>query len=260
LEPSSILLVPKILIIVTHPLRDIVHGLQIVTSLKVQRHDLEVSWIVRDIFAPIVRASETVDHIYVFDRKGGVKGFLRLMKEVRKTKFDYVFDLQGMLRTGLITWQTRAARKIGRSDAREGSGVFYDEKVPLPPGGRNSHALDILLQFCPVLGSQPELRGQLRFREVDSLSLRHIEGRRGARPIVMFPDSRRMEKRWGGFKQLTELLIRDGRGPQNYLGRQSLPAGSRCLSRRPVFKSDRKYEFGIAACADSTGGLGDHQR
>lgn len=221
--------VPKLLIIETHPLRDIVHGLQIVTTLKAQRSDLEVSWIVLDIFAPIVRASETVDHIYVFDRKGGVKGFLRLMKEVRKTKFDYVFDLQGMLRTGLITWRTRAEHKVGRSDAREGSGMFYSEKVPLPPAGVHSHVIDILLQFCPFLGAKPELRGQLRFREVDSLSLRHIEGPRGAKPIVMFPDSRRMDKRWSGFKQLTELLIRDGRG------RKVVWAGNNYLPDRDAF-------------------------
>ena len=59
------------------------------------------------------------------------------------------------------------------------SGMFYDEKVPLPAEGRESHALDILLQFCPVLGAKPELRGTLKFREVDSLNLRFAEGAAG---------------------------------------------------------------------------------
>ena len=34
-----------------------------------------------------------------------------------------------------MTKRARARRKVGRSDAREWAGVFYDEKVPLPPGG-----------------------------------------------------------------------------------------------------------------------------
>jgi len=131
------------------------------------------------------------------------------MKEIRKTKFDYVFDMQGLLRTGLMTSRAHAKKKVGRSDAREWSGMFYDEKVPLPPDGKRSHALEVLLQFCPVLGAKPELRGTLKFREVDSHNLKFADGRGGAKPIVMFPDSRRAEKCWSGFKQLTELLVRE---------------------------------------------------
>jgi len=201
----------ELLIIKPSSLGDIVQGLQVATSLKAQRGDLRISWIVREMFAPIVRACEAVDRVYVFDRSGGAKGFLRLMREVRATKFDYVFDMQGLLRTGLMTSRTRARHKVGRSDAREMAGMFYDEKVPLPPDGRRSHAVDILLQFCRVLGEKPELRGTLRFREVDSLNLKFADGRGGARPYVFFPDSRRPEKRWGGFKQLTELVLREDR-------------------------------------------------
>ncbi len=201
----------ELLIIKPSSLGDIVHGLQVATSLKAQREDLRISWIVRDIFAPIVRACEAVDQVYVFERAGGAKGFLRLMREVRQTRFDYVFDFQGLLRTGLMASRALARHKVGRSDAREWSGIFYDEKVPLPPDGRRSHAIDILLQFCPVLGAKPELRGHLRFREGDALNLSFAEGRGGARPILMFPDSRRAEKCWNGFKQLTEMIVRENR-------------------------------------------------
>src|SRR5581483_7085222 len=149
------------------------------------------------------------DRVYMFERYAGAKGFIRLTKDLRKTKFDYVFDMQGLLRTGLMTSRVHAEHKVGRSDAREWSGVFYNEKVPLPPDGKRSHALEILLQFCPVLGAKPELRGTLRFREMDSLNLKFAHGRGGEKPIVMFPDSRRAEKCWGGFKQLTEFLVRE---------------------------------------------------
>lgn len=201
----------EVLIIKPSSLADIVHGLQVATSLKAQCEDLRISWIVRDIYAPIVRACTAVDHVYVFERKGGAKAFLQLINEVRKTHFDHAFDFQGLLRTGLMTSRVLAKRKVGRTDAREMSGIFYDEKVPLPPGGKRSHALEILLQFCPVLGAKPELRGTLKFRAVDTLKLKFTEGRGGTRPIVMFPDSRRAERRWTGFKQLTELILRSDR-------------------------------------------------
>ena len=199
----------QLLIIKPSSLGDIVHGLQVATSLKAQCEGLRISWVVREIFAPIVRASTAVDQVYIFERNSGAKGFLRLTKELRKTKFDYVFDFQGLLRSGLITSRMHAPRKVGRSDAREMAGIFYNEQVPLPPDGKRSHALDILLQFCPVLGAKAELRETLKFREVDSLNLRFVDARGGGKPIVMFPDSRRAEKNWGGFKQLTEMILRE---------------------------------------------------
>ena len=220
----------ELLIIKPSSLGDIVQALQVATSLKAQCEGLRISWIVRDIFAPIVRACEAVDHTYVFQRTGGTKAFLKLMREVRKVKFDYVFDMQGLLRTGLMTSRALAKRKVGRTDAREWSGLFYDEKVPLPPDGRRSHAVDILLQFCPVLGAKPELRGTLKFREIDTLNLSFAEGRGGTKPIVMFPDSRRAEKRWNGFKQLTELILRSDRS------RKVIWAGSDAVADRGAFQ------------------------
>lgn len=201
----------QLLIILPSSLGDIVHGLQVATSLKEQKPDLQISWVVREIFAPLVRNSEAVDHVYVFRRDGGLAGFFQLMSEVRKTEFDFVFDLQGLLRTGLMTFRAHGRRKVGRTDAREGSGYFYDERVALPEGGRASHPVDKLLQFCPVIGAKPELRGVLRFREPGDLNLNHVLGPSGHRPIIMFPDSRRADKRWTGFKQLTELILREDR-------------------------------------------------
>lgn len=202
----------QLLIIKPSSLREVVHGLQVAASLRAQRSDLHISWIVRENLAPLVKLCEGVDRVYLFNRSEGVRGFLRLIREVRQTHFDYVFDLQGQLRTGLMTWRARATRKVGRSDAREGAGFFYHEKVPLPPGGEQSHALEILLRFCALLDAKPELRGELRFREATDLNLSFLEGRRGQKPILMFPDSRRIERRWNGFRQFTDLVLRDGTG------------------------------------------------
>jgi len=223
----------ELLIIKPSSLGDIVHGLQVATSLKAQVEGLRISWIVRDIFAPIVRASEVVDRVYVFERAAGAKGFLRLMREVRQTKFDYVFDFQGLPRTGLMTSRALAKHKVGRSDAREWSGMFYDEKVPLPPDGRRSHALEILLQFCPVLGAKPELRGNLKFREASALNLSFADGRGGAKPFLMFPDSRRAEKCWGGFKQLTEIILRESRA------RKVIWAGNNRVTDRNAYPAEQ---------------------
>lgn len=223
----------ELLIIKPSSLGDIIHGLQVATSLKTQRKDLRISWIVRDIFAPFVQACEAIDRVYKFNRHGGLLAFHRMMQEVRQTKFDYVFDFQGLLRTGLMTSRSIGTRKVGRTDAREGAGFFYDEKVPLPPAGVKSHAIEILLQFCPVLGARSELQGALKFGEVENLNLSFAEGLAGTRPVLIFPDSRRAEKSWDGFKQLTELILRDNPS------RKVIWAGSNYLHDRNAYPAGR---------------------
>ncbi len=223
---------PEMLIIKPSALRDIVHGLQVAASIQAQRPEWRISWIVRDIFTPLVRACATVDQVYVFRRHEGARGFLRMMREVRKKEFDLVLDFQGLLRTGLMTKWARGRRKAGRSDAREGAGFFYSETVPLPASGNPSHVLDILLQFCATVGAEPRLAGPLRFRELERLNLSFMEPRKGLRPVLIFPDSGQSNKRWNGYGQLTALLIREGGrkvvwAGNNYLpGKESFPAGT----------------------------------
>ncbi len=201
----------KILIIETRSLADSVHGLQLAASIKAQRSEAHVSWIGRETFLPLLRSSTVIDRVYAFHRQGGLRGFQRLMKEVRGGEFDYVFDLEGQLRSGLMTWRTRAVHKVGRSDAKEGAGLFYTHKVPLPIQGRHSHGVDIVLKFCEVIGLRPEVQGAPVFRDAGSVTLQFDEIPYTGRPILIFPDSRLEEKRWNGFKQLTEMILRDDR-------------------------------------------------
>lgn len=206
----------RLLILNPSSLVEIVHGLQVATSIRHQwpkeRGVLEIDWVVRDVFAPLVKSCQAVDRSFVFKRYGGTLEFIRLMREIRQTTYDYLFDFQGLLRTGLLTWQAHAKVKVGRSNAREGSGTFYDLKAPLPPAGRKSHKLEILLQFCTLLDLEPKLAGQLSFREVEGLRLGFLEGRKGERPLLLFPNARREEKGWGGYKGLTKLLLGGDRG------------------------------------------------
>ncbi len=219
---------PELLIIKPSALRDIVHGLQVAATIKTQQPDWRISWIGRDIFAPLVRACTAVDHVFVFRRNEGARGFLQLMHEVRQREFEVVMDFQGLLRSGLMTKWSKGRRKLGRSDAREGAGLFYDEKVPLPPAGRQSHPLEILLQFCPLVGAQPEWHGPLQFRQLNRLNLAFMEPRHGLKPVLIFPDSRRAERKWNGFGQFTALLIREA-------GRKVVWAGNTYVPCKEVF-------------------------
>jgi len=219
---------PEMLIIKPSALRDIVHGLQVAASIKAQKPEWRISWIVRDIYAPLVRSCAAVDQVFVFQRHEGARGFLRTMREVRKREFDLVCDFQGLLRTGLMAKWARGQRKVGRPDAREGAGFFYDETIKLPADGTTAHVLEALLQFCPVVGAEARLTGPLHFRDLERLHLGFMAPRKGIRPILIFPDSGERSKKWNGFSELTALLIRE-------TGRKVVWAGSNYLPCRESF-------------------------
>ena len=109
------------------------------------------------MFVPLVSCCDTVDEVLIFNRKGGIRAFLRLCHEC-VTRNLTGSDLQGLFRSGLLTGVARGERKVGRSDAREFSYLFYNERSELPTNGKGAHALDILLQFRRLFGLKPVLR------------------------------------------------------------------------------------------------------
>ncbi len=197
-----------VLIIKPSSLGDILNGLQLAATLKAGRPDLRISWVVADAFAPVVRDCLTVDRVFVFARKGGLRGFVRLLRALRRERFDLVLDLQGLARSGLMTWAARAPRKVGRSDSREGAGLFYSETVPRPEGRWREHSVAILLEFCRVFDLPPALAGRVAFRP--PAEFRHgqtfvaVDGRG---PVLMFPDSRGADREWPGFAELTRRFL-----------------------------------------------------
>ncbi|MEX2381906.1 MAG: glycosyltransferase family 9 protein [Opitutales bacterium] len=199
------------MIIKPSSLGDIIHGLQVAQALKRQIPDTHITWVAREVFVPFVEECSAVDRVLSFDRKGGAFAFWKLVRIIRNETYDCVLDLQGLARSGIMAFFARSSRKFGRRDAREGAGWFYTKKTSLPPGAEAVHALDILLGFCLLLGVEARSDGVLGFRPSKALPFPAI--RNGEKPILVFPGSRRAEKVWEGFPELTRLLL--DRAPGN---------------------------------------------
>ena len=152
-----------ILIIKPSSLGDIIHGLQFAESLRSEIDNARISWVARELFAPLVQSCRTVHYTHIFHRKGSILGFVKLIREIRQAQFDWVLDLQGLLRSGILCKGARAKNKAGRSDAREGARWLYPINVPLPPTGTESHALEILMEFKRLFGQEPTGLPPIRF-------------------------------------------------------------------------------------------------
>jgi heptosyltransferase I len=83
--------------------------------------------------------------------------------ELRAAGFDLVVDLQGLFRSGAMSWLSGCGRRIGFADAREGSPLFYTQQVEVPNGPM--HAVDRYLLVAEALGA--ERPSQPRFEFLD---------------------------------------------------------------------------------------------
>src|SRR5260370_467137 len=110
----------RIAIVKPSALGDIAHSLPVLSALRKRFPDTHISWIVNRGYAPILEQHPDLNDIVPFDRgalrKGWITGgfeFARFLKHVRSLRFDMVLDLQGLLRTGLMTRATGAPVRIG---------------------------------------------------------------------------------------------------------------------------------------------------
>ena len=124
----------KILLIKPSALGDIVQALPVLTGLKRHWPEAEIDWIVNDTLAEILDGHPCLRRVILYPRKRWT-GLHRLPEikrwaaRLREEKYDITIDLQGLLRSGLMTWAARSPRRIGLQSAREGSRTFYNEIV-----------------------------------------------------------------------------------------------------------------------------------
>jgi ADP-heptose:LPS heptosyltransferase len=167
--------------------------------------DVTFDWVVRDIFADLLKDLPLVRQRFIFNRRGGLLHFVRLVREIRRHNYDLVLDLQGLARSALLTFLARGKRKLGRRDGREGSRWFCPQRVDLPEYPPPWHALEILKKFLGKLELREELEGTLEWPSGDwhySFAPKDYD--------LLFPDSRRPEKCWPHFVELADALCTRG--------------------------------------------------
>jgi len=203
-----ILCVKSLLVIKPSSLGDIVHALQVVQTFARERPECRISWVVRERFAGLVQSADFVHEVIIFRRRDGWRAFLRLLRELRQRQFEAVWDMQGLLRSGLMMAAAGSPAKWARADAREGSGWFANRRVEPPPGAGPHHALDILQQFLPTAGMAPRLDFPLVLKTGVTFPWQDFFAGDPLKTFVIFTDSRGAEKQWPYFNELTALIFR----------------------------------------------------
>lgn len=156
----------KILIIKPSALGDVIHSLPFLDTVKRHFPEASVHWIIARGIDPLLQGHPLIDRLWVIDKDAWKKlrhahrtlrQMVSLWRGLGAEGFDLVIDLQGLLRSGLMAWATKAPVIVGFEEAREGSRYFYTRRVR---GGEAIHAVDRYLKVLRSLGLET---GEVRF-------------------------------------------------------------------------------------------------
>ncbi|MEM9443867.1 MAG: glycosyltransferase family 9 protein [Verrucomicrobiota bacterium] len=124
----------KALIIKPTALGDVAQALLVIPTLKERSYCDHLAWIVDEDYVPLLESCPLIDQIISFPRKRWQKSLplgeiLDWSRKLRTYQFDLVLDLQGLARSGLMTWATGAKKRLGLASARELSHLAYHETI-----------------------------------------------------------------------------------------------------------------------------------
>jgi ADP-heptose:LPS heptosyltransferase len=113
----------RICVIKPSALGCVVQSLPLIGALRRRFPDAAISWVIRDDLLDLVSGHPDLAECLVYERRGGPGAFLRLLQRLKSRNFNLAIDLQGLLRSGLMTMATRARVRIGLETAREGASL-----------------------------------------------------------------------------------------------------------------------------------------
>lgn len=99
---TQILIMQKILIIRLSSIGDIIQCMSVVTGLKNKFPDAQIHWIARADMASLVQIDPRIDKIWEFDRKEGFGGVIKLGFQLKKEKYDYIYDAHSNIRSNIL--------------------------------------------------------------------------------------------------------------------------------------------------------------
>lgn len=218
----------RILLIRPSALGDVCRTVPVLAALRTRWPKARIDWLVQEGFEQAIAA-----HPALTANGGGpilfprqrfrrwatpttAAAIVRWMNGLRHARYDLVIDAQGLFRSGLFAWWTRAPRRFGHADAPELAWLGVNHRVPPQPPPPShpraaSHTVDRMLALAaaagaPVTTPQPDMR--LYSRPDDRAWLRSqpwfvaVSPKPGesspaaARYAVIAPTSRWPGKRW----------------------------------------------------------------
>jgi heptosyltransferase-1 len=216
----------RIALVKLSSLGDVVHALPVAAALRAGRPAAYLAWLVERRESALLQGHPALDEVIEIDTRAwrrargpatavaAVRAVAALRRRLRAARFDVAIDLQGLLKSGVLTAATGAATRIGfgRGFAREPlSGLFTTTKVSPPP--QAVHVVDQYLALLEPLGiRRPPVVFDLPVDDGAEARMDAALAAGGLKPrqrlVVVNPGAGRPDKRWpeARFRELTARI------------------------------------------------------
>ncbi len=160
----------NILIVKTSAIGDVTHTLPVLNALRKHYPGAKITWLVEEAAADLVKGHRALDRVLVSRRKHWAAemrsgaGFIKAWREIRgfirdlrSTRYDLLFDFQGLLKSGIWVWLADADRKIGFGrgmEHAECSYIFLNERIA--PVSMDTHALRREMALLKAVGIETD--------------------------------------------------------------------------------------------------------
>ncbi|GAA8162756.1 lipopolysaccharide heptosyltransferase I [Helicobacter pylori] len=178
----------KIAIVRLSALGDIIVSAVFLAAIKECLPNAQIEWFVDERFGAILEHSPYIDKLHPIALKSTLTTFnplkiFKLFKSLRAYEYDIIIDMQGLVKSALITQMLKSPKKVGfdYASAREGlSAFFYSQKVSIaynePILKRNftllSHALNLPKnEISEGLSSRDKVFSYQNSPKIDALNL-----------------------------------------------------------------------------------------
>jgi heptosyltransferase I len=214
----------NILVIDFGQLGDVVLSLPALRAIREKFPRARITVAVGAASTAVVELSGYADATLEVDRVGlrdgsaplSILRIVRLVKNVRRSQFDFVIDLHSLSETNLLGYLSGAQKRLYAR--RPGRSLDFLSSFPTRPPveDRNKHAVDRYLEVLAPLGvMNAERVPRLRTRAADDAAveqmLRKQRAEMGAPLVGIFPGAGHPERRWSltRFSELADMFVRN---------------------------------------------------
>ena len=204
----------NILIIKPSSLGDVIHALPFLGAVKDTFPDASIDWVISKNLQGLLEDHPMINELIPFNKDAWknlrhlsdtLSEAKALRKKLQSRHYDWVVDLQGLLRSGILSYFAPGTKKIGFDNAREGSRYFYDIRVSVDP---DTHAVDKCLEVARRMGADVQRASfPLHIPEHAKLEASSLIGGID-KYIVIVPSARWDTKRWSAehFRSLVSMV------------------------------------------------------
>jgi lipopolysaccharide heptosyltransferase II len=205
----------RILVIRLGALGDVLLTTPLLRAMRKRFPESRIDFLVKKAFEPVLRGNPRIATVVSFDPKGGRKEWIRIVRILRRNRYDWVVDLQKNFRSGIFSLSSGAGRVDRYSHGRWRRFLLVKFRIP-PPGP----VIPMALRYFTAVrkfGVKDDGAG-LEMVVADSAGqeaerkLRSLGSDLKGRTVILAPGAGRATKRWpaNGYADVGRSLDRRG--------------------------------------------------